>query len=84
MQSLKDMGAIEVHVCTTHGILSQNASAAFNELGFPVGVTNTINRAPEYLAENPWLKLHPIDALLAEAIREASTIEGSISEISSR
>ncbi len=84
MQSLKDMGAVEVHVCTTHGILSQDASTAFKELGLPVGSTNTIQRSSEYLMRNPWLTIHPIDDLLAEAIREASTIEGSLSEISSR
>ena len=73
--------ARSVRSCATHGVLSGAAEAKFTEAGYEILTLNTIPRTAEYLARNRWLTQLPIDQILADAVFEASRIDGSVSKL---
>lgn len=80
--ALRDMGALEVCLSATHGILSGEAGEMFAQSGLRVACTNSIPRDDAFLEQNPWLEIVPIDRMLADAILEASLVGGSVSKLS--
>lgn len=76
------MGAKEVHVCATHSILSGQANETFALEKINVIATDSIPRTADFYRSNPWLTKVSIVPYFAEAIREATTIGGSVSKLS--
>ncbi len=81
VKALKGLGAREVYLSTTHGLFSSGAESTFKDAGIPVICTNSIPREKQYLEENPWLTVVPIENMLADAMFEASLIGGSVSKL---
>lgn len=83
MAEITKRDARSVCVCATHGLFSGDAAERFKLAGHPVVITPTVPRPSAYFAANaPWLEVVPIDALLAETIREASRVGGKVSRLS--
>ncbi len=84
-KALLSHGAKTAEIIATHWVACPSGGASaeekFRKSGLSVTVTNTCPRPHEYLEQNPWLTVVPIDDLLAEVIDESSLVGGSISKI---
>ncbi len=81
---LMSLGARQVYICATHGIFSTHNGARAEDVlrttGLEVLVTESIPRSAEYRASNSdWLKMLPLDDLIAETVLQTSTVGGSVS-----
>ena len=74
--------AAAAYIMATHGLFSADARERCASSTIPVLTTNSIPRSAEYLSQNPWLTVVPIDDLIAEALHENMLIGGSVSKLS--
>ncbi len=83
---LYGLGAKKVYLCGTHGIFSVKDGIAAEERlrgsGLEVLITDSIPRSQEYReAHKDWLTVIPLDQLIADSVRENSTVGGSVSKL---
>lgn len=85
-----ELGARKVYACSTFGIFSSSKGVgaeekfqrAHDEIGLQVVITNAIPRPELYYEKNAnWLKVIPVENLLADAIDNASRSDGSLSKL---
>jgi len=80
---LTEMGATNVFLTATHGILSGDAESKFAASGYHVTCSDSIPRDEDFIKRNPWFHVVSIDHKFADAIYECSLAGGSVSQLES-
>jgi ribose-phosphate pyrophosphokinase len=73
--------AKSAYVLCTRGILSGSALETLRATQIPVLITNTIPRSVEFLKENPFISVVPVDMLLSNVLYEHMLRGGSVSKL---